>query len=330
MSNFIENIKNLARQDKKTIVLAEGEEPRTVEAAKIILDQKIANLIMVGNKTKITELFGNSYSDLIQIFDTSNNIPENLIEELYELRKDKGLTLDQASKLLENPLYIGCMLVKTGKGQGMVAGAINSTSDVLRPALQILKTSRETKLVSAFFILVTPDKNYGENGTFIFADCGLNSNPTAEELSEIAISSAKSFRQLVKGTPKIAMLSYSTHGSAKGELINKIINATRMAKEKQPDLAIDGELQVDAAIVPEIASFKAPDSLIDGKANILIFPDLNSGNISYKLVQRLAHAEAYGPITQGISLPVNDLSRGCSIEDIVGVVSVTSVQAQMS
>jgi phosphate acetyltransferase len=246
----------------------------------------------------------------------------------YELRKSKGISLEQASEIMKNPLYFGVMMVKNGDADGMVAGAANSTADTLRPALQILKTAPGTKLVSAFFVMVVPDCEYGKDGTFIYADCGLVENPDAEQLSEIAIASAKSFKTLVQEEPKVAMLSYSSYGSAKSELTEKVITATKLAKEKAPDVAIDGELQGDAALVPAIAKTKAPESNVAGKANVLIFPDLNCGNIAYKLTERLAKAEAYGPITQGIAKPVNDLSRGCSAEDIVGVVAITAIQAQ--
>jgi len=229
---------------------------------------------------------------------------------------------------MKNPLYWGVMMVKKGEADGMVAGAINSTANTLRPALQILKTAPGTKLVSAFFIMVVPDCEYGQDGVFLYADSGLVENPNADELSEIAISSAKTFKKLVEAEPRVAMLSYSSYGSAKSELTEKVIEATRLAKEKAPDILLDGELQVDAAIIPEVAKSKAPGSPLQGMANTLIFPDLNSGNIAYKLTQRLAKAEAYGPVTQGIAKPVNDLSRGCSAEDIVGVVAITCVQAQ--
>jgi len=238
------------------------------------------------------------------------------------------VTPESAFETVRDPLYFGVMMVKTGKVNGMVAGAANSTSNVLRPSLQILKTAPGTKLVSAFFIMAVPNCELGENGVFLYSDAGLNENPDADALSEIAISSAKSFKDLVQAEPRIAMLSYSTYGSAKSPLTEKVIEATKLAKEKRPDLLLDGELQVDAAIVPKVAASKAPGSPIEGNANVLIFPDLDAGNIAYKLTQRLAKAEAYGPITQGIAKPVNDLSRGCSSDDIVGVVAITCVQAQ--
>jgi len=253
---------------------------------------------------------------------------QKFADELYELRKAKGMTPEKALETVQNNLYYGVMMVKLGLADGMVAGAVNSTSNVLRPCLQILKTAPGTKLVSAFFVMVVPDCEYGEKGAFIFADSGLNEDPDADAVSEIAISSAKSFRTLLEAEPKVAMLSYSSYGSAKSPLVEKMQQATALAKEKAPELALDGELQLDAAIVPEIGKSKAPGSPIAGEANVLVFPDLNAGNIGYKLTQRLAKAEAYGPITQGIAKPVNDLSRGCSAEDIMGVVAITCVQAQ--
>lgn len=330
MSKFLERIKERAKNDKKTIVLAEGEELRTIKAADIILKEGIANVVLLGNKQKITDLSKGLNINEATIIDPAlspNRI--QLKEKLYELRKAKGLTVEQADELINNPLYYGVMMVKESLADGMVAGAVNSTADVLRPSLQILKTAPGTKLVSAFFVMVVPNCEYGHNGTFIYADSGLNGNPNADELSEIAISSAKSYKDLAEVDPVIAMLSYSTYGSAKSELIDKVIEATKLAKEKRPDLLLDGELQADAAIVPSVGQSKAPGSKVAGKANVLVFPDLNAGNIGYKLTQRLAKAEAYGPITQGIRKPVNDLSRGCSAEDIVGVCAITCVQAQM-
>ena len=241
------------------------------------------------------------------------------------------MTIETAKELVKDPVYYGMLMVKDEKSEadGLVSGAAHSTSDTLRPALQILKTAPGTKLVSAFFVMVVPNCEYGENGTFIFGDSGLNENPDAESLSEIAISSSKSFKQLVGKEAKVAMLSYSTYGSAKSELTEKVIKATNLVKEKDKELLVDGELQLDAAIIPEIAEFKAPGSPLKGEANVLIFPDLNAGNIGYKLVQRLGKAEAYGPLCQGIARPVNDLSRGCNSKDIAGVVAITAVQAQM-
>ncbi len=328
--NFLEQIVSRAKKDIKTIVLPESTDIRTLEAAAMIQKQGIANIILIGNKEKIKELGGDLDISKAKIVDPADfDKFDEYVNTLYELRKAKGMTMEQARKLLsENVLYFGIMMVKMGAADGMVAGAINSTGNTLRPALQILKTAPGAKLVSAFFIMVVPDCEYGENGVFVYGDSGLVENPNADELSEIAIASSKSFKTLVQAEPVVAMLSYSTYGSAKSELTEKVVEATRLAKEKAPQLQLDGELQADAAIVASVGKSKAPGSSVAGKANVLIFPDLNCGNISYKLTQRLAKAEAYGPIIQGLAGPVNDLSRGCSAEDIVGVVAITCVQAQ--
>lgn len=329
MSAFLDRIIERAKEDKKTIVLAEGEEIRTVKAADLILKQGGANVILIGNEEKINELAKGLDISKAKIIDPAKSeYYESFAEKFYEMRKAKGVTPEAAKETLLNPLYFGVMMVKENHADGMVAGAVNSTPNVLRPCLQILKTAPNTKLVSAFFIMCVPNCEYGEKGVFLYSDAGLNANPNADELSEIAISSAKSFKTLVEAEPKIGMLCYSTYGSAKGELPDKMQEATRLAKEKRPDLQLDGELQLDAAIVPEIGQSKAPGSNVAGSANVLIFPDLNAGNIGYKLTERLAKAEAYGPVTQGIAKPVNDLSRGCTAEDIVGVVAITCVQAQ--
>lgn len=327
--NFLEKTIQRAKQDKKTIVLPETTDIRTIKAASIILEKEIANLILIGKESEIKKLAGDLDVSGARIVDPVNYpLFDDYVNTFYEMRKAKGVTPEKAREIMQDPLYFGVMMVKKGEADGMVAGAINSTANTLRPALQILKTAPGTKLVSAFFVMVVPDCEYGSNGTFIYADSGLVENPTAEELAEIAVTSAKTFRTLVGDEPKVAMLSYSTYGSAKSELTEKVIQATKLAKEKAPDLILDGELQADAALVPEVGRSKAPGSPVAGQANVLIFPDLNCGNIAYKLTQRLAKAEAYGPITQGIAKPVNDLSRGCSAEDIVGVVAITAVQAQ--
>ena len=330
---FIDGIKQRAKQDIKTIVLPEAEDIRVIEATSIVMKEKYANIILVGNENKVKELAEKNNLDITgaKIVDPCNSEKyDKYVNLLYELRKNKGMTIENAKELVKDPVYYGMLMVKDEKceADGLVSGAAHSTSDTLRPALQILKTAPGTKLVSAFFVMVVPECEYGANGTFIFADSGLNENPDAESLSEIAISSSKSFRQLVGEEPKVAMLSYSTYGSAKSELTEKMIEATRITKEKDIDFVVDGELQLDAAIIPEIAKSKAPGSPLEGKANVLIYPDLNTGNIAYKLVQRLAKAEAYGPLCQGIAKPVNDLSRGCSSQDIAGVVAITAVQAQ--
>lgn len=326
--NFIESIKNRAKSDKKTIVLPESMDDRVLEAAEIILKEDIANIIIIGNHNEIN----NTSFDLDKatIIDPKDSeLTENLTNKLVELRKHKGMTYDEAKHLLlDDYMYFACMLVKDNKADGVVSGACHSTSNTLRPALQIIKTAPNVDLVSAFFLMIVPDCEFGSNGTFIFADSGLEQNPDSEKLASIAASSADSFKLLVQEEPIVAMLSHSTKGSASHEDVDKVVAATKLAKEKFPQYKIDGELQLDAAIVPEIAQSKAPDSEVAGHANVLIFPDLDAGNIGYKLVQRLAKAEAYGPITQGIAAPVNDLSRGCSANDIVGVVAITAVQAQ--
>ncbi len=331
MSLFTDKLKQRAKCDVKTIVLAEGEDMRTVEAAAIVLKEGYAKIKILGNEDKIKAMAAEKGLDIsgAQIIDPEiSDKTEEYAEKFYEMRKAKGMTPEKAAETVKNVLYYGVMMVNEGEADGMVAGACNSSANVIRPSLQILKTKPGTKLVSAFFVIIVPDCEYGENGAFIFGDSGLNENPDAEAVSEIAIASAASFKQLIGAEPKVAMLSYSTFGSAKSELVDKMQEATRLAKGKAPELKLDGELQLDAAIVPSVAASKAPGSSIAGDANVLIFPDLNAGNIGYKLVQRLAKAEAYGPILQGVRKPVNDLSRGCSAEDIAGVVAITCVQAQ--
>ena len=327
MSTFLSNTIARAKQSKKTIVLPEGNDVRTLEAAQRILAEEVANLIILGSPAQIEE---SGYAlDGAQIIDpTTYEGRPALAEALYEARKHKGVTPEKADAMLDDVLYFGVMLVKTGAADGMVAGACHATSDVLRPSLQILKTAPDAALVSSFFIMCVPDCAYGADGVFLFSDCGLEVQPTAERLAHIALSSAKSWKSLIGGEPCIAMLSHSSYGSAHNDDATKVVEATRIAKELAPDLALDGELQLDTAIIPEVAASKAPDSPVAGKANVLIFPDLDAGNIGYKLVQRLAKAEAYGPITQGIAAPVNDLSRGCSADDIFGVIAITCVQAQ--
>ncbi len=331
MSEFIENLKVKAKNDIKTIVLAEGEELRTIQCAAIVKKEGYAKNILLGNPEKIRTVAAKENLDIdgVEIINPENG-NEEYAQLFAELRKKKGVTIEQARETVKDPLYYGNMMVKTGAADGMVAGAVNSSANVIRPALQILKTAPGTKLVSAFFIMNVPDCKFGNNGTFVFADCGLNQDPNAEEVSEIAISSAKSYSQLIGDEPRVAMLSYSTYGSAKSDLVTKMQEATKLAKEKAPELVLDGELQLDAAIVESVAQQKAPSSPLEGKANVLVFPDLNAGNIGYKLVQRLAKAEAYGPVLQGIAKPVNDLSRGCCAEDIAGVVAITAIQAQMN
>ena len=326
---FIDDIKLRAKQNKKTIVLPEAGDRRTLEAANTILLEGIADIVLIGNEDEISK--GAEGLDLSKatIIDPSKaDKLDAYVDLLVELRKSKGMTPEKARELLTTqPLYFGVTMVKAGDADGMVAGAVYSTADVLRSALQVIRTAPGTKLVSAFFLMVVPNCEYGANGTFIFADSGLNQNPTSEELAEIGAASAKSFELLVETEPVVAMLSHSTKGSASHADVDKVVEATRIAKEAYPEIKLDGELQLDAAIVPSVGASKAPDSDVAGNANVLVFPDLDSGNIGYKIVERLAKAEAYGPITQGLARPVNDLSRGCSADDIVGVVAITAVQA---
>ena len=328
--SFIDELKNKAKQNIKTIILTESEDKRVLEAAEKVNKEGFAKILLIGNVEEANKLAKENNIDIsgIEIIDpeTSNKF-EEYAEAFYELRKAKGITIEDARKMVKDNMYFGTMMVKQGDADGLVSGACHSTANTLRPALQILKTAPGTKLVSAFFLMVVPNCTYGENGIFVFGDSGLVENPTSDQLSEIAISSSKSFEQLTGKQSKVALLSYSTYGSAHSELTEKVVEATKLLKEKAPDLICDGELQLDAAIIPEISASKAPGSPVKGEANTLIFPDLNAGNIGYKLVQRLAKAEAYGPLCQGIARPVNDLSRGCNSDDIVGVVAITAVQA---
>ncbi len=329
---FIDVLKQRAKANVKTIVLPETEDKRTLEAADKILKEGIAKLVLIGNEEEVKKSAAESGLDIsgAKIVDPATcEKTAAYIDKLVELRQKKGMTPEQAKEILLNQyLYYGVMMVKMGDADGMVSGACHSTADTLRPCLQILKTAPGTKLVSAFFLIVVPDCEYGANGAFVFGDSGLVQDPNPEELAAIAKSSAESFRLLVQEEPVVAMLSHSTKGSAKHALVDKVIEATAIAKEQYPELKLDGEFQLDAAIVPSVGASKAPGSDVAGKANVLIFPNLDAGNIGYKLAQRLAKAEAYGPITQGIAAPVNDLSRGCSADDIVGVVAITAVQAQ--
>lgn len=340
--SFIEAIKAKAKAQKKTIVLPETSDERTIEAAILVLKEEFANIILLGDKeeilTKAREL---NLAEISQeqalaylekatfINPKESSLLEEFIALFVELRGQKGMDATKARELLlGDKLYFGAALVKSSKADGMVAGAIHATSDVLRAALQIVGTAKDAAVVSSFFIMVMPDNTYGENGILVFSDCALCQNPTPQELAHIAISSAKSFQSVIKATPYVAMLSHSTYGSAKHDDVSKVVQATKIAKELAPNIAIDGELQLDAAIVPSVGSSKAKGSNVAGKANVLIFPDLDAGNIGYKLVQRFAKAEAYGPISQGMAAPINDLSRGCSALDIVGVVALTALQAQ--
>lgn len=327
MSKFLDNIVERAKADKQTIVLPEGSDIRTVQAARAILDAGIADVIILGSQSEVAA-HGIDVSDATVIDPRESDLLEPYAQKFAELRKKKGVTINEAREQMKDESYFGVMMVYMDDADGMVSGACHSTADTLRPALQILKTAPGTDLVSSFFVEDVPDCVYGDDGLFVFADCALNIYPTAEELAEIAIASAASFEQLCGEEPRVAMLSYSSYGSGKGESAGKVAEATRIAKERAPQLQLDGELQVDAAIVDTVASLKAPDSPVAGKANVLIFPNIDAGNIAYKLVQRLAKADAFGPVLQGLAKPVNDLSRGCSADDIVGTVAITCVQSQ--
>ena len=325
MSEFLDRMKAAAKSNKKTIVLPEGEDPRTIEAAKKIVEEDLANLVILGDPSTI------DVPGVTVIDPRTAERKQAYAEKFAELRAKKGVTLPEALEQMNDATYFGTMMVKMGDADGLVSGACHSTANTLRPALQILKTAPGTKLVSAFFIMCTKSPEFGADGTLLFADCGLNINPNADELSEIALASAESWKAFMPGEePKVAMLSFSTMGSAKGDVPTKVQEAVKLANEKNPELALDGDLQLDAALVQSVADLKAPNSAVAGNANILVFPDLEAGNIGYKLVQRFGGAEAYGPVLQGIAKPVNDLSRGCSADDIVGVVAITAVQAQMA
>ncbi|OPF51749.1 phosphate acetyltransferase [Clostridium baratii] len=320
-----------AKADKKKIVLPEGSESRTVVAAQKIAEEGIAMPILIGNKEEILKSAKEQGVELkgVEIIDpeTSTNL-DKYIEAFYELRKNKGMTMEKAERIVRDPLYFGTMMVKLDDADGMVSGAVHTTGDLLRPGLQIIKTAPGVSVVSSFFIMLVPGSKYGEEGMLLFSDCAVNPNPNAEQLAAIAIATAETAKNLCKMDPKVAMLSFSTMGSADHELVDKVRTATERAKELRPDLQIDGELQLDAAIVKKVADQKAPNSKVAGNANVLVFPDLQAGNIGYKLVQRFANAEAIGPVCQGFAKPINDLSRGCSSEDIVNVVALTAVQAQ--
>ena len=330
--SFIESIKDRAKNSIKRIVLPEGTDIRVLKAANIAKSEGFAEPILVGNTENINRIAGENGIDIsgIAIEDPiTSGRAEEYADKLYELRKEKGMTIEKARELMNDEVHYGMMMVKNEDADGLVSGAIHSTSDTLRPALQILKTAPGTKLVSAFFVMVVPNCEYSiDDGVFIFGDSGLNENPNAEQLAEIAKSSSESYTLLTGKESRVGMLSYSTKGSAHSELTDKVIEATRILHETYPEVKADGELQLDAAIVPSVASSKAPGSNVAGTCNTLIFPDLDAGNIGYKLVQRLAKAEAYGPLCQGIAKPVNDLSRGCSAEDIAGVIAITAVQGQ--
>ena len=328
----IEKIKAKAKSSVKHIVLPEGSEPRTVQASAKIVAQGIARVTLLGNLEEIRKVAAETGTELagVEIIDPAAGEKSAAYSALlFELRKAKGMTEEQARELVTgNTLYYGAVMLKAGDADGMVAGAINSTGNVLRPALQIIKTAPGIKVVSSCFIMELPDQKWGDDGVMIFGDCAVIPNPTAEELAAIAIASAESGRQLVDLDPRVAMLSFSTKGSAKHDLVTKVQEATALAKELAPELQLDGELQADAALVESVGQLKSPGSAVAGHASVLVFPDLQAGNIGYKLVQRLASAEAIGPIIQGLAKPVSDLSRGCSVDDIVSVVAITAVKAQ--
>ena len=345
--SFLESIIARAKADKKTIVLPEGGDPRTISAAREIVKLGIANIIVLGSAAELeaaglsaqeagvggggaaaNDTSGAAGANFTTIDPQTSPDREQYIDRLVELRKHKGLDRAGAEKLINNNLYFATLMVHAGVADGMVAGACHSTGDVLRPALQILKTAPDAKMVSSYFVMCVPNCNLGAGGTFVFSDCGLEVQPTADRLANIALNAARGFEDMIALPPRVAMLSHSTFGSAKNDDAQKVVDAVALAHEAAPDLALDGELQLDAAIVPEVGKIKAPSSSVAGSANVLVFPDLDAANIGYKLVQRLAGAQAFGPITQGIARPVNDLSRGCSAEDIVGVVAITCVQAQ--
>jgi phosphate acetyltransferase len=330
MPNVMETIYAKARAARKRVVLPEAEDVRTVIAAQNIVEQGLAEVILVNPEEKIAAAVKESGADIsgCKVVDPAKSPKfEDYAQQFFEMRKHKGVTEERAHQIVTDPLHFGCMMVANGEADGQVSGATHSTADTVRPALQILRTAPGCKLVSSFFVMIVPDCEYGEDGVFIYADCGLVINPNAEELAEIAIQSAITMQGLLGFEPRVGMLCFSTKGSASDPIAEKVVEATKIAKERRPDLLIDGELQADAALVPWIGEKKAPGSPVAGKANVLIFPDLNSGNICYKLTERLAKADAYGPVLQGLRKPVNDLSRGCSADDIINVAAITAVQA---
>ena len=318
--DLIQDIISRAKANPQHIVFPEGTEERTLKAADRLLAEGVVRLTLIGDPSAIR-----SHAQELGLHNIEKK--QAYIDLLLDLRRKKGLTEEQAAVLVEDPLYLGCLMIKAGDADGELAGAINATGDVLRPALQIVKTTPGISCVSGIFMMFLPNNTYGENGLLLFADCAVMPNPTAEELAQIAVSSAESARAIANVEPRIAMLSFSTKGSAKHELVDKVVEATRIAKEMAPELQLDGELQLDAALVSKVASLKAPDSPVAGKANVLIFPTLEAGNIGYKLVQRLAGAEAVGPVLQGMAAPVNDLSRGASVDDIYKMAAITANQS---
>lgn len=329
--SVLDSIKEKAKADVKHILLPEGSEERTVQAARIITDEKIAKVTLLGDEEeikKVAEKFNVCLCGIDIINPLTDPDFEHYANGFYELRKAKGMTPEKARETIKNTLFYACMMIKEGKADGMVSGAINTTGNTLRPGLQIIKMAKGINTISSCFIMEIPNKEYGDNGLMLFGDCAININPNPDELASIAIATANTAKTLLGMDPKVAMLSFSTKGSAKHENVDKVTAALAKVKELAPDLDVDGELQADAAMVPKVAALKAPGSKVAGHANVLIFPDLQAGNIGYKLVQRLTGAEAVGPVSQGFAKPINDLSRGCSIADIVSVVAITAVQAQ--
>lgn len=328
--SILEKLKERAKKDKKTIVLPESMDKRTFEAAEKILKEDIANIIIIGTPEEIAENgkgFDISGAQIVDPFNDPNK--QKYIDKFVELRSKKGVTPESAKEQMEKDyMYYACLMCKCGDADGAVSGACHSTGNTIRPALQLLKTKAGIGSVSGFFLMEVPDCQFGDSGIFVFADCAVNTDLDSAKLAEIAGLSAESFKAFTGGEPKVAMLSYSSKGSAKHDDVTKVSKAVELAKERFPELNIDGELQADAALVASVGKSKAPGSSVAGEANVLVFPSLEAGNIGYKLVQRLAKAEAYGPVLQGLSMPVNDLSRGCSADDIVGVVVMTAVQAQ--
>jgi phosphate acetyltransferase len=328
---LIEKIKESARKNRMRIVLPEGLEPRTLEAAETAIREEIASIILIGNpdaiKAEAVKRGFSSISKAIIVDPVNHPDKDRYVDMMVEIRKSKGLTREEAGRLIEDPLYLSVMMIKAGDADGEVAGADNATGDVLRPAFQYVKTAPGISVVSGAFIMILKDREFGDDGLIMFADCAVHPDPTEKELAEIAVATAKTYQAIIGGEPRVAMLSFSTKGSAKHPMVDKVVNATRIAKEMAPWLDIDGELQADAAIVESIGQKKAPGSKIAGRANVLVFPTLETGNIAYKLVQRLAHAEAVGPVLQGMAAPINDLSRGCSVSDIVSLIAITANQA---